>query len=355
MVNSLRGVACYDQVGSKVPCASFEASLEEGINVIHSPNGSGKSTFLTLLHPLAYAWSALGSYAEPLLRLSFVSYLSLKWPLPAVGYVELDEGRLLWYRKESLAESLSSTFGFEDLLEQAKGCQGALELEGGDYSFSGLPNTEFRFAYLGMGRACGTASHEKLVLSSDITLTEKYSAYHSPHLALVLNLLKATFIELVRYKAYTDEALEELKVVIPNLVDVRLSEGIYKVAFVVKEGGEEVELEPWSLGDGQRSLLALKALRSMFGDKRGLFVSDTPETFLYSGEDGDQLKEAVKTIASFSDSHQVVVATSKPEVRGMLVNEYQAVPYKIIKEGSEVREREGVKIVISKNKLVTIQ
>ena len=247
----IEGIVCYEK--GKIICNQFTDAQLNPPTVIMGPNGVGKTTLLTLLNPLLFVSD------DQLTKLTFLSYTSLKWPTPIFAKGKVGDKEIIWYRDEEVAKA----FGVEAKLTPSK----TLKADG--YSFTGLPNIEFVFCVDGK---CGRASNDVLELPEVEPIGKAF--FHSPHLALVLNMIKGTMREYMK-------ALEEGKVQGKALKEMGF-EGIepgpppYTVSLVLKEG---FKVSPFVLGDGQKSALTLLMLSELFG-KSGAFV-DSPEAFLY--------------------------------------------------------------------------
>jgi predicted ATPase len=134
--------------------------------------------------------------------------------------------------------------------------------------------------------------------------------------------------------------LEELREVVPELNDLALTES----GVVLSLGG--VTLAPSALGDGQKYLIALKALKVAYKGKLGSFIVDLPEAFL-----ADQVDAFTSDIKEVAQEKQVLVGTRSEELARSLGAEI----FKIERVGKEVRERGGLKIITIKHKIVAIQ
>ena len=247
----VEGLVCYEK--GKIVCNEFKDVSLNPPTVITGPNGVGKTTLLTLFNPLLFTLN------EQLTKLTFLSYTSLKWPTPVFAKGKIDGRDVIWFRDEEVAKA----FGVTVNLAPSKA------LKADNYTFTGLPNIEFVFCVDGK---CGRAKEGTLELPEVEPIGKVF--FHSPHLALVLNMIKGTMREYMK-------ALEEGKVEGKALKEMGF-EGIepgpppYTVSLVLKEG---FKVSPFVLGDGQKSALTLLMLSEIFGES-GAFV-DSPEAFLY--------------------------------------------------------------------------
>lgn len=345
MISRLESVICYKKA-SKVPCVSFEVELEDGLNVVHAPNGSGKTTLLSSFHPLLGVWGALGSgYEEPLLKLTFANYMSLKQPMPAVGYVKTEDNAVLWFDDASLARSLSKMYDVEDLYQRALDCEGPLELISDDYMFTASHQTIYKFSLLGSGSACGYMKGNALVLASEIPYIERYIVYYSPRMTLINDFQRTLYTEFLRSSQGKEGIVEELRDVIPNLVDLRLGGSELGALLFVEEEGDVIELDPSVIGDGQRSLLALRILGLLYSNKSKMLVADTPEAFVYS-DDYDKVVSWIKSLAS----EQGIVTTWSDELYTKLLDT-SATPLTVKDKGTSERSEDNFTFII-KNKQV---
>ncbi len=294
MTSSFEGMVCYGT--EKLACIRYEGELENSINILAGENGIGKRSLLTLFNPLLYTWKSLTMYEESLLKLSFVTYQKVRSPLPRAGFINYDNNVLLWFSDKEIGKALSETVGSEHLFEMAEECQGTLELE------TSLEMTSLKSALEGMGTACSSVEGNKIQMRSDLSLTEGYSVYYSPGMALDVLSFEEVMLNAIK-RSVNDELIERLKGIIKDMVDIR---------YVYGEG-LEVELSDGTvipseaIGEGLRAALLLTSLTWAYEGKDVWAFMSNPHSLIWEFEN---LIEYMKLIEK-----GIIVISEKEKMR----------------------------------------
>jgi len=305
------GLACY--YGKCLKVEPFELGPKA---VLLGSNGSGKTTVLTLFNPFLFDVGGAGA-----LRRALVTYTSLKWPLPELLYAEAEERRLLMvrlhpfkrYDAESFAREAEEVMKrYEGIVEAVREAKEALRAEL-RYALTAEGYSFQINAFIHSDGLTARIVGNRVELSSEVGGSDA-PAYLTPHAPLVRNVLAGSLKE-GSYPGPCLRGLPKVRRVIEEAGEVS------PVKVVYEADGEELELEPWVLGDGEKAMLLYCALRGA----RHLFV-DSPEAFM--------APESAKALAEDLNARErAVVATASEEMAGMLTSLKR---YVVKRVGSEV-------------------
>ncbi len=306
----VEGTVCY--YGNCLRISPFEVGDKA---VLYGTNGAGKSTLLTLFNPLAFD---LVSGKE--LRKSLITYTSLKWPLPELSVIELNGKEVIMVRLHPFKK-----YDHEELLKEAslilKKYEGKVSVSEADFSEFEVKHEEVAEGYSFQMNSVIIAGEKKALITGNKALFNfvpsgsESVAYLTPHAPLVRNVLMGALKE----GEYTGPCLNGF----PRVRRVVEESGeISPVKVIYDTGKEEIILEPWVLGDGEKAALLYCALKNS-----SLMVIDSPEAFLFENN--------LESLIDHLNSRDKVVIATSSKVTLNLLKDFEVL--NVTREGSTVK------------------